>query len=91
MIIRSQDKTIITTNLNLWVSEEVVGYEIENDDFKLGAYSTKEKAIKVLDMVQKFYAVYELAKVGRKVPNNEVTDFGDMIFGCFDMPQDSEV
>ena len=97
MIIRSQDKKAITDDLKLYIREndftrDKVKWEIRNaEQDLLATYSTEEKAIKVLDMVQKFYAVYELAKVGREVPNNEVTEFDNMIFGCFDMPQDCEV
>ena len=84
MIIRSQDKGVITTDLNLWIRNEIVGYEIENNDFKLGTYSTEEKAIKVLDMIQKRYqSIWD-------VENGFIR--GEMNFSSvFQMPQDSEV
>ena len=98
MIIRSQDKTIITTNLNLWVSKEVVGCEIENDDFKLGAYSTEEKAIKVLDMIQSTYERHKLFATTYKdgvIQQLEkwhgLDGTRELIGSVFQMPQDDEV
>lgn len=54
MIIRSQDKKSITTDLNLTIYEDdwTHKYEISNSvGVDLGEYSTEEKAIKVLDMI----------------------------------------
>ena len=84
MLIRSQDKTIITTDLNLWISKEVVGYEIENNDFKLGAYFTEEKAIKVLDMICEHALELHFSTI---VPS----ECGKIYGNVFQMPQDSEV
>ena len=83
MIIRSQDKLKITTDLNLEI------YDCHDDRFEivnqtvdtLGIYSTKEKAIKVLDMIEKLY-VESVWTEGKTIIANRV---------CFEMPQDSEV
>lgn len=55
MLIRSQDKRVITEDLNLIIKITVDGYQIENTKAKLGVYSTREKAIKVLDMILENY------------------------------------
>ena len=90
MLIRSQDKKRIATDLNLeilhesWDSNE---WEIVNNAVGvIGIYSTEEKAIKVLDMIQDAYIQYAAIK----------NDFGDVrgVFNlpkCFQMPQDREV
>lgn len=83
MIIRSQDKKSITTDLNLQIYDCTDGgYEIVNGTVNtLGKYSTKEKAIKVLDMIANTYV--ETVWTDREmIIANRV---------CFDMPQDSEV
>ena len=67
MLIRSQDKTAIVKfeniviNLNLSEPSEVICWSSQDAQrdggyFVLGEYSTKEKAIKVLDMIQEAYA-----------------------------------
>lgn len=67
MLIRSQDKEMI---INMAVTNHIYVREvyrpsgnlidISSDEMKLGYYSTKEKAIKVLDMIQEAYADAEL-------------------------------
>lgn len=65
MLIRSQDKRILI-NMNNVSSIEVGDNELRifADDgetiYDLGSYSTKEKAMKVLDMIQEAYANVEL-------------------------------
>lgn len=79
MIIRSQDKKSITTDLNIQI------YDCDNGSFEivngtvdtLGIYSTEEKAIKVLDMIQSVYT-----------DGNEWLNVAGKVF---QMPQDSEV
>lgn len=83
MIIRSQNKLKTTTDLNLEI------YDCSDDIFvivnqkvdTLGIYSTKEKAIKVLDMIEKLY-VESVWTEGKTIIANRV---------CFEMPQESEV
>ena len=68
MLIRSQDKeTLINFNNSIVVNiidiEGVVkiicSYSCE--DYIIGHYSTKEKSLKVLDMIQEAYADYQTA------------------------------
>ena len=76
MIIRSQDKRIITTDMNLEIyhDERDKVFEISNGAVGIiGVYSTEEKAIKVLDMI---YEQYQTSIHNCKV---------------FQMPQDNEV
>ena len=86
MLIRSQDKRILI-NMNNVSSIEVGDNELRifADDgeaiYDLGSYSTKAKAMKVLDMIQEAYC--EVMAVN-----------GNMWCGkgsVFQMPEDSEV
>ena len=84
MIIRSQNKLKTTTDLNLEI------YDCHDDIFlivnqtvdTLGIYSTKGKAIKVLDMICNFYAEH-LEELKCDEP--------PFVRAFFTMPQDSEV
>jgi hypothetical protein len=62
---------------------DILFYDTVNTFGVLGRYSTEEKAIKVLDMIQDAYT-----KSFQKVENNYV---GEMYRVVFTMPQDSEV
>ena len=73
MLIRSQDKTAlvkfenIVINLKLPDSLNVICWSLQDAQrsggyFILGKYSTKEKAMKVLDMIQEAYADVKLMK-----------------------------
>ena len=92
MLIRSQDKLKI---VNLQNVDKITVSEINNFERKiysfagdnvttLGTYSTEEKAIKVLDIIQNAYYNFEYSKfLGCE---------NDTFAGCnFQMPQDSEV
>lgn len=87
MLIRSQDKRILI-NMNNVSSIEVGDNELRifADDgetiYDLGSYSTRAKAMKVLDMVQDAYERYEYEKVFKT---------GLTLFETFQMPEDSEV
>lgn len=72
MLIRSQDKTAlvkfenIVVNLKLPDSLNVICWSLQDAQrsggyFILGEYSTKAKAMKVLDMIQEAYADYQTA------------------------------
>lgn len=74
MLIRSQDKTAlvkfenIVINLKLPESLKVICWSLQDAQrsggyFVLGEYSTKEKAIKVLDMIQEAYADAKLNEI----------------------------
>ena len=85
MIIRSQDKTVIV-NFNMqseiYVSEGIGGFGIETNEFILGDYSTEEKAIKVLDMIQKAYNTIENMKIDKQAWRDN---------HYFEMPLDADV
>lgn len=87
MLIRSQDKRILI-NMNNVSSIEVGDNELRifADDgetiYDLGSYSTKAKAMKVLDMIQEAYERYEYEKVFKT---------GLTLFETFQMLEDSEV
>ena len=86
MLIRSQDKKLITNCLELKI---VAGIK-EGEDICtsggrfLGHYSTEEKAIKVLDMIQNFYSNFKFCEIW----GSDITEFYNAIF---EMPQDEEV
>lgn len=89
MLIRSQDKEILV-NFNVSAGIEiaegttktVITSYITGCSYLLGEYSTKKKAIKVLDMIQEAYERYEYEKVFKT---------GLTLFETFQMPEDSEV
>lgn len=74
MLIRSQDKTALVKFENIVISTElpdslkVICWSLQDTQrnggyFILGEYSTKAKAMKVLDMIQEAYADFESAKI----------------------------
>ena len=89
MLIRSQDKEMIVnvdaTN-HIFVGEAYRPngslYDVCADEMRLGYYSTKAKAMKVLDMIQEAYERYEYEKAFKT---------GLTLFETFQMPEDSEV
>lgn len=109
MIIRSQNKRIITTDINIYIEprdSETIGNVtcwIKNKTMGiLGTYSSWEKAIKVLDMIQDFYCKCESAKVVTSGIWGQLSKYGTLedvekfrdehrILFVFQMPQDSEV
>ena len=111
MLIRSQDKETLA-NMEGPIAIEILGdgngHSIMywNDGYVLGTYSSKEKTMKVLDMIQEAYANAELIPMA--VPNigkmfieapaskeNELLAeaFGEALMNkmVFKMPVDSEV
>lgn len=88
MLIRSQDKKELHNLERIAMIRVVKTIEYEyivevNRQKNIGVYSTEEKAIKVLDMIQKAYK-------GNRV--EEVYHEGSEYFRpVFQMPQDSEV
>ena len=66
MLIRSQDKSRLislnnTRELRFW--ECAQGFDITDCVCPIGHYSTKAKAMKVLDMIQEAYMDFEAAKI----------------------------
>lgn len=93
MLIRSQDKTAlvkfenIVVNLKLPDSLNVICWSFQDAQrsggyFILGKYSTKEKAMKVLDMIQEAYCKF------MSVKNDDAWNGKESVFY---MPVDSEV
>ena len=108
MLIRSQDKSRLinfnnTRELRFW--ECAQGFNITDCVCPLGSYSTREKALGVLDMIQEAYTktgvaksiVSEMAKVlGRAsagIDDELAKSTGEALVKlmCFQMPEDSEV
>ena len=93
MLIRSQDKTVLTNFANVTdimidcIEEnkfEISAFFTNHTKTKLGNYSTEEKAIKVLDMIESFYSNFKFCEIW----GIDMTKFYDAIF---QMPQDDEV
>lgn len=105
MLIRSQDKKRIINFSNvdsICIINNFNGEEIENEicsfngvnDSKtnLGKYSTEEKAIKVLDMIQKEYGRHYYGEGGPLTTmNHYVEPFAFIPPKVFQMPSDEEV
>lgn len=111
MLIRSQDKETLA-NMEGPIAIEILGdgngHSIMywNDGYVLGTYSSKEKAMKVLDMIQEAYEEYKInctfltGFTGHRaiVESNDihVNGFKELIKNfkknmVFQMPEDSEV
>jgi hypothetical protein len=70
MLIRSQDKRMIVNFDNICTvsafpekDSEDIYVEDGTGSLMVGRYSTKEKAMKVLDMIQEAYADFEASKI----------------------------
>lgn len=109
MLIRSQNKEVLT-NLNALAGIEiaegpvktVITSYITGCSYLLGEYSNKQKTVKVLDMLQKAYAEYEMLRgMSTGMGGIMVTYNTKMIVNelekeiqektIFQMPEDSEV
>ena len=99
MLIRSQDKERIMnfTGASVGIDQEMSNdnniciaiFYSENAYEELGEYSTQEKALKVLDMIQEAYSEYQIMlnfSVSYLHEFKEKTDG----FAIFQMPEDSE-
>lgn len=86
MLIRSQNKEVLIAFESLLDIEVSGGVISARRDMRwwrlLGEYSTKEKAMKVLDMIQKRYEEYETERIYKE---------GVFKIETFQMPADSEV
>lgn len=113
MLIRSQNKELLVNfNVSAGIEIEerntktVVTSYITGCSYLLGGYSTKEKAIKVLDMIQEAYADAELVpmtapnigKMFQEAPASKENELLAEAIGkalmnkmVFQMPADSEV
>ena len=94
MLIRSHDKTCLTNMAQVTdifysesrkgTTQNITAVLSSAETTHLGTYSTEEKAIKVLDMIQNAYVNYQYSKwVGYE---------RETVIDCiFEMPQDEEV
>lgn len=84
MIIRSQDKKKIFNLEQIRKIDCETNSVMADDVSVMGTYSTEEKAIKVLDMIQKAYSRMEDIRCGAvQAQKNDLF--------CFDMPSDEKV
>lgn len=114
MLIRSQDKeSLINFNNSIVVNTMVdIGgvtkmfCSYSCDDYVIGHYSSKEKAMKVLDMIQEAYADAELIpmtvpNIGKMFAEASASKENELLAGVigkmannamvFQIPEDSEV
>lgn len=104
MLIRSQDKSRLislnnTRELRFW--ECAQGFNITDCVCPIGHYSTREKAMKVLDMIQEAYADEKLVDYTAYLQRKEIEKMDDstilalrnelMKKAVFQIPDDSEV
>lgn len=109
MLIRSQDKSRLislnnTRELRFW--ECAQGFNITDCVCPIGHYSTREKAMKVLDMIQEAYEEYKITctfltgftghRVITELNDIRVNGFKELLKSfkknmVFQMPEDSEV
>lgn len=104
MLIRSQDKSRLinldnTQELRFW--ECAQGFGITDCVCTIGYYSTREKSLKVLDMIQEAYADEKLVDYTTCLQQKEIEKMDDstvlalrnelMKKAVFQIPDDSEV
>ena len=62
MWIRTQNrKSLIKPLVEIWVSGVIVWAESNTNSFEIGRYETEERAIEVLDEIQRFINEFEFA------------------------------
>ena len=93
MWLRSQNKEMLINANNIRIISDSHSYDIicdfyDGEYYYLGEYSTKEKALKVMDMIQN-------AITGTRFEFTDIVRDCDLagieIHNVFNMPQDSEV
>ena len=89
MWVRSQNKEMLINANNIRIISDSRSYDIicdfyDGEYYYLGEYSTKEKALKVMDMIQKYIVLGSL-----KYPNDN--DIQWLRSYVFQMPKDEEV
>ncbi len=74
MWIRSQDKEMLIKVVCIYLGGEnhICASGAEWDNWYIGKYSTKEKALKVLDMIQKRICDYQLGEIFQMPQDDEV-------------------
>lgn len=93
MIIRSQDKRkIIPLNQPVYIEKIVDEWKISTERYFIGTYSTEEKAIKVLDMIQEEYGKHLYGQGGQMATVDiYIQPFAFIPPKVFEMPSDEEV
>ena len=81
--IRSQDRKILSNVNNMYVRVIGKGYAISSDKCDLGKYSSEQKALNVIDMIEDTILKCEAMRTGYAE-----YDFGAFVF---DMPADKDV
>ncbi len=79
MIIVGQIKNCITDDLNIYInrykSENELMYTIENKEFKLAEYKTKERAKEVLEEIIRIYQANKLIECCKDIATqNQMTE-----------------
>ena len=85
MLIRSQDRTKLVDIAGKTISVDranAIGVTYANSNVLLGKYASKEKAMKVLDIIQETYKQEKTEIIYRE---------GIYDIGTFQMPEDNEV
>jgi len=68
LLIRSQDKMTLCKCNNIYIDDEWVSpYYIKDDTLTLGKYSTKERALEVLDEIQNILNLKDMYKYDREL------------------------
>ena len=83
MWIRSQNRNVLVNADKFSVSKEHEVFRIYSVNSFLGEYSTEEKALKVMDMIEDAILKCEAMRTGYAE-----YDFGEFVF---DMPDDKDV
>ena len=93
MWIRSQERKHLSNENTLYIRALGKGYAISSEKLDLGKYSTKEKAIKVMDMIQSqlIFCTEKYTKVSPVLVDDQWEPFWKKHESVFQMPQDSEV
>jgi hypothetical protein len=84
LLIRSQDRMTLCKCNNIYIDDEFFSpYYIKDDTLTLGKYSTKERALEVLDEIQEA----QLGNYHYRCPSNvKVSNNDDTI--VYEMPKD---
>ncbi len=84
MWIRSQNEEVLIKatciylsgeNHTKWDYHRIYAFSAGGDDWYIGKYSTKEKALKVLDMIQKRICDYQLGEIFQMPQDDEVEEW----------------
>ena len=85
MWIRSQDRNVLVNADKFSVSKEHEVFRIYYVNYFLGEYSTEEKALKVMDMIEDRIRLSEMFKLHIYEPLNRTEQF------VFQLPNDDDV